>query len=576
MSGQETSLAERGADVILGAFDSLKREFEAITRRSEWRFVNRDWAGMHDDAQKRLDLYAKALDRVVAAIEGALASRARDKSLWRSLKSTYSRRVQGRVELDLAETFFNSLTRRLFSTVGVDPEIEFVASDSAPAGSIDVAAVCRSFAPSGEAEADRIREILRSYGFAAPYRDLDGDSDLVAGALEAHLRESGGPPVPDRIEMLRPVFYRGRGAFLVGRAHCGLDVHPFVLALLNSEEGLLVDAVLSSPDEVSILFSFTRSYFHVEIERHREVVQFLRSIMPKKPVSELYISMGWNKHGKTLLYRELLQHLARSDDRFETARGDPGMVMIVFTLPSHDMVYKIIRDEFALPKSTTRRQVEERYRLVFTHDRAGRLVDAQEFEHLQFPASRFTPELLEELLRDAGRSVTREGDRVVISHLYAERRIRPLNLYLAETSPARAADAVLDYGQAIKDLAAANIFPGDFLLKNFGVTRHDRVVFYDYDELCLLTECRFRRIPESRIDADDLESEPWFPVADSDVFPEEFPRFLQLRGPLLDTFLAWHSDLFGEAFWREMQERHRAGDVPEIPPYRADRRLRGR
>jgi isocitrate dehydrogenase kinase/phosphatase len=575
--GNDTSLAERGADVILGAFDSLKREFESITRHAEWRFVNRDWTGVQEDAQRRLELYAAAIDGLVSAIETAFGARAREKSLWRSIKAVYSRRVQGRVELEIAETFFNSLTRRLFSTVGVDPEIEFVASDLTAPEPVDVSSVCRTFPyAGGEAGPERIRQLLRSYGFAAPYRDLEGDADLVAAALEAHLRESEGPPVPDRIEMLRPVFYRGRGAFLVGRVHCGATVHPFVLALLSSEEGLLVDALLSSPDEVSILFSFTRSYFHVEVERHREVVRFLRSIMPKKPVSELYISMGWNKHGKTLLYRELLHHLERSEDRFETARGDPGMVMIVFTLPSHDMVYKIIRDEFALPKSTTRRQVEERYRLVFTHDRVGRLVDAQVFEHLQFAASRFSPPLLEELLRDAGRTVSLDGDRVVISHLYAERRIRPLNLYLGETSPSSAADAILDYGQAIKDLAAANIFPGDFLLKNFGVTRHQRVVFYDYDELCLLTDCRFRRIPESRNDHDDLESEPWFPVADLDVFPEEFRRFLQLRGPLLDTFLAWHSDLFDDAFWREMQERHRSGDVPEIPPYRSERRLRGR
>lgn len=305
------------------------------------------------------------------------------------------------------------------------------------------------------------------------------------------------------------------------------------------------------------------------------MIEFLRSIMPLKPVAELYTSLGYNKHGKTELYRDLLRHIAQSDDLFEVARGERGMVMAVFTLPSFDVVFKIIKDRFSEPKTTTRQDVLNRYQLVFRHDRAGRLIDAQEFEHLKFDRARFAPELLEELLHVAAQSVTVEDENVIIKHLYTERRTIPLNLYLKEAPEAARRAALIDYGYTIKDLAAANIFPGDILLKNFGVTRHGRVVFYDYDELCLVTDCQFREMPDARDDDDEFSAEPWFFVGESDVFPAEFRTFLGLPQPLRQIFTERHAELFGVEFWQQLQRRHRAGEVIDIFPYRVSRRLPG-
>src|SRR5947199_2680404 len=295
---------------------------------------------------------------------------------------------------------------------------------------------------------------------------------------------------------------------------------------------------------MSIIFSFARSYFHLETGKSRALVSFLKSIMPLKHIAELYISLGYNKHGKTELYRDLRRHLGRSTDKFDIARGDRGMVMSVFTLPSYDVVFKVIKDTFDSPKTTTRRDVMERYQLVFRHDRGGRLVDAQEFEHLRFDKDRFSPELLAELLHVAANTVSVDGDSVVIDHLYTERRLTPLNLYFREVDGELAHEAVIDYGQAIKDLAATNIFPGDILLKNFGVTRHGRVVFYDYDELCLLTDCTFRDLPQARDLDEEFEAEPWFYVGPHDVFPEEFLNFMGLEGERREVFLQAHGDLF--------------------------------
>ena len=359
----------------------------------------------------------------------------------------------------------------------------------------------------------------------------------------------------------------------MGRLQGAFGTRPLALALLHGPQGVHVDAVLLSEDALSLLFSYTRSYFLVDAERPAELVAFLGALMPSRKRAELYIALGFNKHGKTELFRDLLRHLRAGDERFVRAPGQPGMVMAVFTLPGGDQVFKIIRDRFAEPKTATREEVRARYDLVFRHDRAGRLIDAQEFEHLAFPRARFSPEVLDELLGGCAATVSARGDEVVIRHLYAERRLTPLDLYLREADPAHAREAVVDFGQAVRDLAACNVFPGDILLKNFGVTRQRRVVFYDYDELALLTECVFRDLPEPTRDEEETGAEPWFYVGPRDVFPEEFVRFLGLAPGLRAALLEAHGEVFQARFWQDLQARHRAGEVVDIFPYPAEQRL---
>jgi isocitrate dehydrogenase kinase/phosphatase len=345
-------------------------------------------------------------------------------------------------------------------------------------------------------------------------------------------------------------------------------------ALLHAEKGITLAAVLMGVEDIAILFSFTRSYFRVDTERPYERVRFLKELMPRKPLAELYTAIGHHKHGKTEFYRDFLRHLDASEDQFEEAEGDRGMVMVVFTLLSYDVVFKLIKDRFDYPKNSSRSEVMRKYRLVLEHDRAGRLVETYEFEHLRIPRDRFRPELLEELQRCAADSVSIEDDYLLFKHLYVERRVRPLNLYLAETDEPAARAAVIDYGQAIKDLAATNIFPGDLLPKNFGVMRHGRVVFYDYDELCWVTDCDFRELPAPISYKEEIAAEPWFSVYENDIFPEEFPRFLGFRPDLLETLVDYHADLFQAVAWRRLQTALRAGNITDIFSYGADKRLR--
>jgi isocitrate dehydrogenase kinase/phosphatase len=360
-------------------------------------------------------------------------------------------------------------------------------------------------------------------------------------------------------------------AYLVGRISGKGWMLPFVLALKNTESGVLIDAIMMDESSVSILFSFTRSYFHCDLPHVGQAVVFLKTILPRKPVSELYTVLGRAKQGKTERYRELFRHLQQSTDQFVHAPGDRGLVMICFTLPSFDVVFKIIRDRFAYPKNVLREEVLKKYELVFKHDRAGRLVDAQEFKRLQFPTARFSDEVIAELKSEAAGTVRFEDDQLVIGHMYIERRMTPLNLYIRNASREDAERAVLDYGQCIRDLAVTNIFAGDLLLKNFGVTRHGRVIFYDYDELCAVTDCRFRDVPQAQNEEDEMRAEAWFHVNENDVFPETFMQFLGFDPQLKEAFLKVHGEIMTADWWRGIQARLTEGEVLEVLPYHRHR-----
>jgi isocitrate dehydrogenase kinase/phosphatase len=565
----DSRLAALCADATYRAFLNFHAQFRTITRQAKERFLARDWTGSYADAKERLGLYSRVLDRLVGEVRQLMGGRLEDKTLWAACKAVYSSRVTDCQAWEITETFFNSLTRRVFATVGVNQQIEFVDTDFDAPPTVASGALrhCYHDAPLPLL----LSAILTDAGFAAEwYYDLPGTAAAAAARVEAAL---GGPAT--WIEVVKSVFFRGKGAYLIG---CAFSAHdgsclPFGLVLLHGEAGIVLDAVLTGEDDLAILFSFTRSYFRVDVERPYELVRFLKALMPRKRLGELYTAIGYHKHGKTEFYRDFLHHLRLSADRFETAQGARGMVMMVFTLPAYDVVFKVIKDRFDYPKTSSRMDVMGKYRLVFEHNRAGRLVEAYEYEHLRIEQSRFRPDLLQELLRDAGGSVRIEEGHVVIRHVYMERRVRPLNLYLSENSDAAARAAVRDYGQAIWDLAATNIFPGDLFLKNFGVTRHGRVVFYDYDELCLLTDCNFRELPSPTSYEEEIAPEPWFSVREGDVFPKEFPRFLGLRPDLREELLTLHGDLFTPEPWRRVQTALREGIILEVLPYDESKRL---
>ena len=563
------ALASAIAAEIVAAFARYNAEYRAITRRAPERFENRDWRGVQSDVVERLELYSCMVGETATGLRQRLGSHAHDTGLWGAIKSNYASQISGLADPEFLKTFFSSITRRLFDTVGVDPEIEFFALDLDPLRGIDSQVGTNTYLNRGSIEL-LFEELLSDFRFRTPWRDFEGSVRHVATDLKLRLQRTGALAL-EEVEVIRPVFYQMSRAYVVGRVRGDGWMLPLAIALRNTSRGVLVDAVMLSESDVSILFSFTRSYFHVDLERVGEAVLFLRSIMPQKPVSELFTVLGRAKQGKTERFREIFRHLGETDDRFVRAPGERGMVMACFTLENFDVIFKVIRDRFPDVKSIRREEVMAKYDLVFKHDRAGRLVDAQEFRRIRLPRQRFEPDMLNELTGDCAINVQVDGDDVIVAQAYVERRMIPLNLYLRTATQEQAELAVIEYGQAIRDLAYTNIFAGDLLLKNFGVTRHSRVIFYDYDELCRVTDCRFRDLPPAQDPEDELRADSWFYVADGDVFPETFLQFLGLEGRLRDIFLDKHGEILEAGWWRNLQERLRSGDVVEVLPYHPHR-----
>jgi len=566
------------ADTVLAGFVEYMASFRKVSRRAGTHFTNREWGAREQDADHRLLMHRSTVLTTVDKVRPLVDGVADRRGVWRAGRSYYKGRIADRSDFGLAETFFNSVTRRVFTTIGVDNDVELRWFGATTIARGEGRAELFTTATRVRDTAAMVREILETAAFDAPWADLGDDARRAAARIDSFLLEEWDSLSADGIDMLRPVFYRNKGAYLVGRLRQQNRVTPIVIPVVHADDGLRVDTVLVTESHTSRLFSFTRSHFFVEWSNPSELVGFLKSLLPMKSLAELYTAVGFPQHGKTSLYRSLYRHLDHSHDKFVRTRGTPGMVMAVFTLVSFNVVFKIIKDRFDPPKNTTRDAVKRRYDLVYNHDRVGRMVEAWEFENLSFDRDRFDPDLLNELLETAAESVRVVGDQVVIRHVYSERQVYPLNLYLREMSTEKAVAAAIDWGWAIKDLAAANVFPGDLFTKNFGVTRHANVVFYDYDELMLLEECRFRTIPQTNDPADEMRSQPWFSVEPGDVFPEQFPTFMafpsDVSSEVRRRFDEVHADLYSAEFWKGVQDRLARKDLPEFYPYSERLRFR--
>lgn len=562
------------AQMILDGFDDYREHFRQIADGAQARFEQALWQEAQRASAARINLYEEKVSEVTERLHGTFdAQSLLDVSSWPLVKSAYINLIDVRFDDELAETWFNSIFCGLFSHDLISDGCMFIHTTRPSLRRHDKAAQTRTYRPQGELSS-MLKQIFAEYKFDVPFADLPGDLQRLEGQLRENLPDWVCKDPALSVELFSSILYRNKGAYLVGRIFTQDEQWPLVIPLLHREgSGIQIDALITDEADVSIIFSFTRSYFMVDVPVPAEFIGFLKRILPGKHIAELYTSIGFYKHGKSEFYRALINHLATTDDRFIMAPGVRGMVMSVFTLPGFNTVFKIIKDRFAPSKNVDRATVIEKYRLVKSVDRVGRMADTQEFADFRFPLSKFDPECLAELLDVAASTVEVEGDTVLIRHCWTERRMTPLNLYLENANEAQVREALDDYGLAIKQLAASNIFPGDMLLKNFGVTRHGRVVFYDYDEICYLTEANFRRIPAPRTPEDEMSSEPWYSIAPLDIFPEEFPPFLFADMGQRRLFNELHGELYDADYWKSLQDAIRAGKVIDVFPYRRKGRM---
>jgi len=560
------------AALILASFRAYRNRFREITLAAKTRFEARAWLEGQNASALRIEIYKDFMNSLAADIRARLGEPTMSASLSRAVKGAYLRLLATQPDFELAETYFNSIHRRIARDPRVDETQSFVWSEFDAPPVVPQEAIFRTY-PMNRDIVATVTQMLRDVDFELPWQDIDRDVRNILRSLAEARPEIRRPSGLD-VEILKSVFYRNKGAYLVGALRYSGSTWPVVLPILVDDDGkLYVDTLICDEDELSVVFSYTRSYFMVDAPYPYVLIDYLNALLPGKKRSELYAAIGMHKHGKSEFYRGFLMHLARSKDQFVIAPGVKGMVMTVFMLPSYQTVFKVIKDEFPPPKDTTRDQVKEKYYVVKTHDRVGRMADTQEFMRFAFPRARFSKELIDELLSVARSSVTLTDDLVIIDHLYTERLMTPLNLYLETATDEQIREVLDEYGNAIKQLAAANIFPGDMLLKNFGVTRHGRVVFYDYDEICYLTDVNFRAMPNPHTSEEEFSAETWFSVGPRDVFPEEFRRFLFGRPDIKRTFDAMHGELFDPNYWQGLQNAIKAGEVMDVFPYRRKKRF---
>ncbi len=558
------------AETILTGFDEYRQQFKRITRQAKERFENADWPAAQQAAIDRIKLYKSQINGVFIRLDEILQDEHLELSEWRQIKAAYETLIRERKDFDLAETVFNTVFRKSHVGKNLTDDYAFVHEPLQPTPEFNIR-LARHYGPSTDLTV-LLGQVFKDYRFSTSFLDIENDIELMVGTMKENIpllrtnREI-------RFELLWSIFYRNKGAYLIGRMYIDEHLFPIAIPIQNDGSGLFVDTVIWNENDLSIIFSFTRSYFMVDVEFPHEMIKYLSELLPGKKTWELYMSVGFYKHGKTEFYRGFLNHLENSDDDFVIAEGIKGLVMTVFTMPSYHVVFKIIKDRFSPTKNITREQVKKAYYLAKTHDRVGRMADTQEFSDILLPRSRFSEALLTELSSVAASSVTITDEDVYISHLYTERLMTPLNLYIQDKSGFKLKMALDEYGNAIKQLAAANIFPGDMLLKNFGVTRHGRVVFYDYDEICYLTDIKFRKIPPPRYPEDEYAAEPWYSIDPNDVFPEEFRNFLFSSKEIEEIFCEFHEDLFSVDYWHGLQKNIRDSQVMDVFPYRRKRRF---
>ncbi|HEI8429217.1 TPA: bifunctional isocitrate dehydrogenase kinase/phosphatase [Proteus mirabilis] len=559
------------AQTILQGFDAQYGRFLEITSGAQYRFEQADWHGIQLAMKERIRLYDNHVGLVVEQLRCIRHDIDKESVFLQKVKERYTQLLPNYPRFEIAESFFNSVYCRLFHHRELNKKNLFVFS-SQPAYRFAQAPrpLSRTFVIQSDLPA-LLQDILSRLPLRLPWQNKSRDIQFICQTLYAQFSHEELQNAVFHIA--NELFYRNKAAWMIGKIAINNQFIPLLLPIHNIEQHLVIDTCLTTTDEASIVFGFARSYFMVYAPFPAALVTWLRDILPEKSIAELYMSIGCQKHGKTEYYREYLAFMNFSSEQFIEAPGVKGMVMLVFTLPTYDRVFKVIKDRFAPQKTMTAERVKECYRLVKEHDRVGRMADTQEFENFVIDKKRISNDLMAILEQEIPNKLEDLGDKLLISHLYMERRMTPLNTYMEQCDDKQLKAVVEDYGQALKELIAANIFPGDMLFKNFGVTRHHRVIFYDYDEISYMTDMNFRAIPPARYPEDELASEPWYSVAENDVFPEEFRYFLCCDKQVCHYFEAQHHDLLSPEYWQQQQQRIKQGYIEDVYAYPQSKRF---
>ena len=586
-SSQKISLSI--AKKILLGFEHHYQNIKSASIEAKRCFEEKEWEKIENDSKLRLNFYDEQVDVFCKNLSSELKKQTlygakaefnetqkMDKfnsDFWKNTKHVYIELITAHKQPELAETFYNSVFCRIFSRSFYNNQYIF----TKPCVSLnyidmDEPVIDSYFVDDGQLK-ETLTSVLNNYKFKCKFGNLDQDIKRLQEQLIKQMPRLQSEVF--ELQFISTPFIRGKCAYIVGKIVTQLhpDV-PVLIALLNDEnKGLYVDSLLTDIGSISIIFSFSRSYFFITTDYPSAIVEYLKELLPGKTRAVLYSAIGLHKQGKTLLYRHFLKYSKITSEKLIIAPGIKGMVMSVFTFPMYPYVFKVINDQFAPPKMGTKEMVKDRYYFVKNHVRIGRLADTWEFSNVAFPLKDIDDALLKELEKKASSNIEIENDLLIIKHMYIENKMTPLNMYLETANIKQQNHIINDYGKAIDELINSNIFPGDMLTKNFGVTRQNRVVFYDYDEITLMSTPIFKKIPKATTYEQEMASEPWYYVGQNDVFPEEFKYFMLPNPYMKEVFNKKYKKLLDADYWVSIQEKIKQNGVMDYYPYGSEKRM---
>ncbi|MDB4598407.1 bifunctional isocitrate dehydrogenase kinase/phosphatase [Candidatus Pseudothioglobus singularis] len=586
-SSQKISLSI--AKKILLGFEHHYQNIKSASIEAKRCFEEKEWEKIENDSKLRLNFYDEQVDVFCKNLSSELKKQTLygakaefnetqkmnkfNSDFWKNTKHVYIELITSHKQPELAETFYNSVFCRIFSRSFYNNQYIF----TKPCVSLnyidmDEPVIDSYFVDDGQLK-ETLTSVLNNYKFSCKFGNLDQDIERLQEQLIKQMPRLQSEVF--ELQFISTPFIRGKCAYIVGKIVTQLhsDV-PVLIALLNDEnKGLYVDSLLTDIGSISIIFSFSRSYFFITTDYPSAIVEYLKELLPGKTRAVLYSAIGLHKQGKTLLYRHFLKYSKITSEKLIIAPGIKGMVMSVFTFPMYPYVFKVINDQFAPPKMGTKEMVKDRYYFVKNHVRIGRLADTWEFSNVAFPLKDIDDALLKELEKKASSNIEIENDLLIIKHMYIENKMTPLNMYLETANIKQQNHIINDYGKAIDELINSNIFPGDMLTKNFGVTRQNRVVFYDYDEITLMSTPIFKKIPKAKTYEQEMASEPWYYVGQNDVFPEEFKYFMLPNPYMKEVFNKKYKKLLDADYWVSIQEKIKQNGVMDYYPYGSEKRM---
>ncbi|MBF0385610.1 MAG: bifunctional isocitrate dehydrogenase kinase/phosphatase, partial [Candidatus Omnitrophica bacterium] len=576
---------DHAAIAIKVAFDMYRAKFEEINHGTKLRFERRKWAEIIENAVKTINLYPESLSKIEQDVEAMLGEKKYDRELWMEIKQSYKRYVIERYEADLAMTFFYSVMRRVFQKIG--QPIEYEDDGILEKGPIKgYRQVYLTYTRKDElSRAELIADILSELGFDEEIytpSQIETDAKKIAARIEASLKDHLGHANFDSIEILKPVFYRNKGSYVVGRIRFGNLIIPLVISLRNERSrGIYARSIIMDDNELLAIFGGTRSGFQVEIEQYRELTDFIQTILPSRERLDIYSLLGLLQPVKVKLNHDIQRHLRESKESFVVTEGEKGWVMVVFTLPTYPYVFKVIADHSEKETFFGRDSVAGKYRMVNRMDRVGRMLNAIAFTDLRFKKDMFSKELLDELIARAPSVTAINDNEVILRQVYVERKVVPALVHLKRNKddPKEIKRILKEFGDLIKDLAFAGIWIGDMKLKNTGITQSGRLMSFDYDELGQLTDYTF--MENAPFYSPAGEDEHWSRNSDymdkviyKKVFLYDFSVIAgELRGigiandhEYLEYFREVHADLFIESFWQDIQGKIKQGYILDYAP----------